>query len=134
MERVDQSKTESMYQVNKESLFVLYQMQLISMRIKCQSHYLILDFQNSVLISNLFFFQIFFLVFGFSAVQAQKLTGVTEETSEECKVRTDYTKWIAKGETLAKVDFDGKQDKPVQFEAQRGSWFNFRDAATTKVL
>merc|ERR1712047_195710 len=78
--------------------------------------------------------KIFFLVFGFSAVQAQTLNGVTEETSEECKVRTGYTKWIAKGETLAKVDFDGKQDKPVQFEAQRGSWFNFRDAATTKVL
>ena len=84
------------------------------------------------------FFQVFLLVlvFGFSAVQAQKLDAkVTVEASEECKFRRDYTKWFAKDKTAPKTDFAGsKQDKPILFEPVKKSWFALRDTDGTKAL
>jgi len=76
------------------------------------------------------------LVFGFSAVQAQKLDAkVTVEASEECKFRRDYTKWFAKDKTAPKTDFAGsKQDKPILFEPVKKSWFALRDTDSTKAL
>ena len=75
------------------------------------------------------------LVLGFSAVQAQKLDGVTVEASEECKFRRDYTKWFAKDKTAPKTDFAGsKQDKPILFEPVKKSWFALRDTDSTKAL
>merc|ERR1712045_710940 len=76
------------------------------------------------------------LVFGFSAVQAQKLDAkVTVEASEECKFRRDYTKWFAKDKTAPKTDFAGsKQDKPILFEPVKKSWFALRDKDSTKAL